>query len=203
MNARCVADPEALLSMRPYQKKLSVSSAGGPAEDQQRDFRSRTQRVEGPRVPRADTSTTKGMMRTSSTQKKLADAARAIANVAPRESAVLVVEDDPDLQWRLARMLTINGNRVVGTSSADGALALLAEWPVDLILIDEGLPGMTGLELAREVRARRPEISVVLMTGEESEATRRAARLAGAITCLAKPFRTEALVEVLRALPVM
>ena len=146
---------------------------------------------------------TKGMMRTTTTQKKLADAARAIANVAPRESAVLVVEDDPDLQWRLARMLTINGNRVVGTSSADGALALLEEWPVDLILIDEGLPGMTGLELAKEVRVRRPEVSVVLMTGEESEATRRAARLAGAITCLAKPFRTEALVEVLRSLPVM
>lgn len=136
------------------------------------------------------------------TQKKLADAARAIAQVAPKESAVLVVEDDPDLQWRLARMLTINGNRVVGTSSADGALALIAEWPVDLVLIDEGLPGMTGLELAKAIRKQRPEISVVLMTGEENEATRRAARLAGALTCLTKPFRTEALVEVLRRLPV-
>ncbi|MBK8170788.1 MAG: response regulator [Sandaracinaceae bacterium] len=140
-------------------------------------------------------------MAKDTSHKKLADAARAIAQVAPRESAVLVVEDDPDLQWRLARMLTINGNRVVGTSSADGALALIAEWSVDLVLIDEGLPGMTGLDLAKAIRKQRPEISVVLMTGDENEATRRAAKLAGAFTCLTKPFRTEALVEVLRALP--
>jgi CheY-like chemotaxis protein len=58
---------------------------------------------------------------------------------------------------------------------------------------------MTGLDLAKAIRKQRPEISVVLMTGDENEATRRAAKLAGAFTCLTKPFRTEALVEVLRA----
>jgi DNA-binding response OmpR family regulator len=101
-------------------------------------------------------------MAKDTSHKKLADAARAIAQVAPRESAVLVVEDDPDLQWRLARMLTINGNRVVGTSSADGALALIAEWSVDLVLIDEGLPGMTGLDLAKAIRKQRPKFPLCL-----------------------------------------
>ena len=41
-----------------------------------------------------------------------------------RDSGVLVVEDDPDTQWRLARMLTVHGARVVGTSSGEAAIAI-------------------------------------------------------------------------------
>ncbi|UJR82559.1 response regulator [Sandaracinus amylolyticus] len=118
----------------------------------------------------------------------------------PRESGVLVVEDDPDTQWRLARMLTVHGARVVGTSSGEAALAVIAQWPADLVLIDQGLPGISGLEVARRIRQEHPGIPVVLMSSEESHDLRLAAKVAGAALMLIKPFRVEVLFELLQRL---
>jgi len=125
-------------------------------------------------------------------------AAKTVASIAPQQSGVLVVESDPDMQWRLARMLTVNGHRVVGTSSGDGALALIEQWPVDLVLVSEHLPGMDGLSLAKILRDRCPSIPVILMTEDDPE-TQLAARLAGAVACLTKPFRIETLRELIDA----
>lgn len=136
-------------------------------------------------------------------QRKLARARRAVATIPPiRVRGVLVVEDDPDLQWRLARMLTVRGNRVVGTSSAEGALELIKQWPVDLVLIDDTLPGMSGVELAQTIARDHPETPVVLMSSEdEGGESAIAARLAGVVATIAKPFRPEALLELLRSFP--
>lgn len=135
-------------------------------------------------------------------RRKLERARRAVATIPPvRLRGVLVVEDDPDLQWRLARMLTVRGNRVVGTSSAEGALEVLRQWPVDLILVDDGLPGMSGVELAARVHELHPEIPFVFMSSEEGADNEIAAKLAGAVATITKPFRPEALVELLRSFP--
>lgn len=135
-------------------------------------------------------------------RRKLLRARRAVATIPPtRVRGVLVVEDDPDLQARLARMLTVRGNRVVGTSSAEGALELLRQWPVDLVLVDDGLPGMSGMELTRVIRDQHPEIPVVLMTTQDSPQARASAKVAGAVAVMAKPFRPEALLDLLRSFP--
>lgn len=137
----------------------------------------------------------------ASQRKKLERARWAVATIPPtRSRGVLIVEDDPDLQWKLARMLTVRGNRVVGTSSAEGALELIRQWPVDLVLIDDGLPGMSGMELARIIQEHHPDTPVVLMTSEESRG-RLAATLAGVVAVVAKPFRLETLVDLLRSFP--
>lgn len=112
---------------------------------------------------------------------------------------VLVVESDPDLQWSLARMLTMLGNRVVGTSSSDGALALLAEWPVDLVLVAEDLPGMDGLELAHHVRETVPKVPVILLAND-GPGVRDAAAAAGVAAYLVKPFRLEQVRDVVLSL---
>jgi DNA-binding response OmpR family regulator len=125
---------------------------------------------------------------------KLADEAPA-----KRLRGVLLVENDPDLQWRLARTLTVGGNRVVGTSSSDGALALMAQWPVDVVLVAEDLPGMDGVELAKHIRRDHPEVPIVLMA-EEGPDVELAARMAGATAWLVKPFRVEELERILAQL---
>lgn len=133
---------------------------------------------------------------------KLERARWAVATIPPiRVRGVLVVEDDPDLQWQLARMLTVRGNRVVGTSSGEAALELLAQWPVDLVLIDDGLPGMSGMELARQVRDLYPETPVVMMASDETNERHLAAKLAGVIAVVTKPFRPDAIIELLRSFP--
>ena len=83
--------------------------------------------------------------------------------VANASRAALVVEADPEVQARLARNLSRRGHRVVGTGSGDGALALISQWDVDLVLISDDLPGRTGIEVARLVHQARPKATVVLM----------------------------------------
>jgi len=131
---------------------------------------------------------------------KVAAAARAAEAAGPLLGGILVIEDDPDLQWHLARMLTVQGHRVVGTSSGDGALALVSQWRVDLILVDEELPGMNGLEVATRLREEHPQIPVVLMTCEATEELHIAARVAGVVETLVKPFRSEAITELVHRL---
>lgn len=126
------------------------------------------------------------------------EAAPVAASTMARESGVLVVEDDPDTQWRLARMLTVHGARVVGTSSGEAALALIEQWPADLVLVDQGLPGISGLEVARRIQQQHPGIPVVLMSTEESTDLRLAAKVAGAVLMLIKPFRVEIVFEMLQ-----
>lgn len=143
-------------------------------------------------------------MRRRDPKKVVDQATQAVAAVSPERQpcGILVVEDDPDLQWRLARTLTVQGNRVVGTSSGDGALALISQWPVDLVLIDEDLPGMTGLEVARRIRQSHPDIPVVLMAVQEDPQVQVAAQLAGVVACLTKPFRLEVLAELIESLQI-
>ena len=126
---------------------------------------------------------------------KLESAAASLAESRPRHRSVLVVESDPDLQWNLARMLTVHGNRVIGTSSGDGALAANEQWTADLALVSSTLPGMSGVEVARRLRATNPELLVILM--EETEPAGATEEPSPAVTArLPKPFR----VETLRAL---
>lgn len=139
------------------------------------------------------------MMESGQQEKKLETAARTIAQSQPRHRSVLLVESDPDLQWNLARMLTVNGNRVVGTSSGEGALAVIEQWDADLALVSSSLPTLSGVEIARQLRAKNPALLVILMDEPTPEPVAREASPAVAAR-LAKPFRFEALRALLEKL---
>jgi len=131
-------------------------------------------------------------METGKHATKLETAARTIAESRPRHRSVLLIESDPDLQWSLARMLTVNGNRVVGTSSGEGALAVIEQWDAELALVSTSLPGLSGVEVAQKLRAKNPDLLVILMDDGAPEPEANAASPAVAAR-LAKPFRFEAL----------
>ncbi|MEO0324973.1 MAG: ATP-binding protein [Myxococcota bacterium] len=99
---------------------------------------------------------------------------------------VLIVEDNRDLAENLAEILT---ELDVQTRIAkDGAEALAAE-PAQLALVDVRLPGdMSGLTLLRELRARSPDVAVVLMTGSADLASAIEAVQEGAFAYVLKPF---------------
>jgi len=118
-----------------------------------------------------------------------------------RARGIVVVEDDPDLQWKVARMLTVRGNRVVGTSSGEAALELIRQWPVDLVLVDDELPGMSGLELAVAIGEEHPDIPVVMMSSEGADLDELGHKLAGVVATIAKPFCPDTLLELLRSFP--
>lgn len=109
---------------------------------------------------------------------------------APLGRGVLVVENDPDLQWAISRALTQLGCRVVGTSSSDGALATLSTWPADVAIIGEDLPGMSGLELVRTVRSTHASLPIVLLAND-GPGVDDVARTTGASKVVVKPVRID------------
>jgi DNA-binding NtrC family response regulator len=98
---------------------------------------------------------------------------------------VLLVEDDDLIRITTTEILSDIGCKVKEARTAQEALTILDEQPVDILLTDVGLPGVSGLQLARDVHARRPDLPVVLATGD-SGVKSEAARL-GAIF-IVKPY---------------
>jgi DNA-binding NtrC family response regulator len=87
-------------------------------------------------------------------------------------------------------MLSDIGCKVKQASTAEEALKILDEQPVEILLTDVGLPGVSGLQLARDVFARQLDLRMVLATGD-SAVKSEAARL-GAIF-IAKPYTPQSL----------
>jgi CheY-like chemotaxis protein len=78
---------------------------------------------------------------------------------------VLLVEDNADLLDMTMIMLTELGYEAVGVASAEEALALLEKQACAVLVTDVTLPSMSGIELARQVRERYPDMSVVVASG--------------------------------------
>ena len=83
-----------------------------------------------------------------------------------RSAVILFVDDDPLIAMSTIEMLEDLGHRVIGASSGQHALDILrSEQPVDLMVTDHMMPGMTGLELVAASRELRPSLPVLLATG--------------------------------------
>jgi PAS domain S-box-containing protein len=91
----------------------------------------------------------------------------ALLQVTPgRPSTILVVDDDPLIAMSTVCMLEDLGHTVIEANSAQRALEILeAGQAVDLMMTDQAMPGMTGVELAEIVRRKRPNMPVLLATG--------------------------------------
>ncbi len=112
-----------------------------------------------------------------------------IAPVALR--SVLIVDDDESVRTALRRAFEQRGWRVATAGDAAAALEAIAAGPIDACLIDWRLPGMDGLALLPELRARDADVSLVMMSGAADVSTTVAAMHAGAETMLVKPLDIE------------
>jgi CheY-like chemotaxis protein len=115
---------------------------------------------------------------------------------------VLVVEDDTDLAASLAVWLVLQGHKARVAPDGPAALRAAGDEPPDVVLLDVGLPGMDGYEVAERVHEDlAPAIPkaplVIAVTGRESEADRRRSREAGIDLHLTKPVDVEQLSRVL------
>lgn len=104
---------------------------------------------------------------------------------ARQPGCILVVDDEPSVRSFIGRFLRSLGHCVVEVDAADAALAILANNPVTLALVDALLPDTNGAAIVRHISARYPETRVVLMSGEERAWE---AIAAGAQGFLSKPF---------------
>jgi response regulator RpfG family c-di-GMP phosphodiesterase len=117
----------------------------------------------------------------------------------PREPTLLLVDDEAHILSALRRALRREGWRLLTAETPQQALRLLEEQPVDLIVSDQKMPGMSGLELLAEAARRRPDTRRVLITGwTESVPPERLAAL-GVRAMIPKPWDDAELKATLRA----
>ncbi len=115
---------------------------------------------------------------------------------------ILVVEDDPRVRRIAVRRLERLGYTVVEAADAASALkAIEREPPFDAMFTDIAMPGgMTGLELARDARARRPGLRVLLTSGFAEPEAIKGGLMAARTAWIGKPYATAELVAKLNAL---
>ena len=111
---------------------------------------------------------------------------------------ILVVDDEADLVMTYERLLQRRGYRVVSANTRGDGLAIVEREPLALVITDLRLPDGDGLELVRAVRSLPVATPAIVVTGFASEASRTAARAAGA-GYLAKPFATSTFVSLVES----
>lgn len=109
---------------------------------------------------------------------------------------ILVVDDDRALRHAVSSLLERNGHTVLRAGDGPAALAHLAREDVRLMLLDMGLPGMTGLDLLSRVRAGERQPLVVVITADDTPQTLLAAIRAQAYRYVTKPVSPVAIVDV-------
>lgn len=115
---------------------------------------------------------------------------------------LLVVDDNQDAADMLVMFLQLVGHRVDNCNASAGALQAIADNSYDAVLLDIGLPGMDGYELARQIRQRKGDATplLVAISGYGQDKDRDAARLAGIDHYMVKPVDTEQLLKLLQGL---
>ncbi len=118
------------------------------------------------------------------------------AEEAAGDGMVLVLDDEPAVRAVAVNFLQDAGYRVYEAADCVTALAMLDTEAIDLALVDYAMPGMSGIELVRQARARRPDLCVVYVSGDTGPLD--AVRLEGEDGVLAKPYSAAALLGIVR-----
>src|SRR3954452_20835950 len=107
-----------------------------------------------------------------------------------RALRILIVDDDRDAVVTLAALLQEDGHEVIEACSGSGVLSLVRSREPDAVLLDIGMPGATGFEVARVLRLRlgRSWPALIAITAWTQAAAREMGRLAGFNHYLTKPY---------------
>lgn len=118
---------------------------------------------------------------------------------------ILVVDDDDPIRESIRLALDIIGFEVVTAENGERALEAFARMPIDGAMVDLMMPGMNGLETIRALRARAPDLPIVVVSGSLMQAGSgvpdllRVATAIQGVTSLSKPFKLSDLLSVARA----
>jgi DNA-binding response OmpR family regulator len=116
-----------------------------------------------------------------------------------RGERILVIDDEPDIRRTMSELLRGNGYEVLSAAEGGTALSAYDDFSPQVVLLDLGLPGLSGIEVARRLRSRSPALPIVFVSGHADRELLWTA-VPGA-RLLRKPFQSEELyAEVRRCL---
>ncbi len=113
-------------------------------------------------------------------------------------ATVLVVDDEVNQGRALALGLKLEGFEVVTALDAEAALAMLAEAPADIAIVDLMLPGINGIELSRRLTRLYPKMRVVLTSAYHLSERQLLRADCGVVGFVPKPYRLDELADFLR-----
>ncbi len=113
---------------------------------------------------------------------------------------VLIIEDEQALQADIRQRLEAEGYMVDSSGDGNEGFFLAGEYPIDAAIIDIGLPGMSGIDIIRQLRANGSTLPVLILTARSRWQEKVEGLEAGADDYLVKPFQMEELLARIKAL---
>lgn len=115
------------------------------------------------------------------------------------EGHILIVDDDAEIRRLAGKFLREHGHKVTAAQDAREMREIMATGPVDLVILDVMLPGVSGLDLCRDIR-RTSNVPIIMLTARGSDVDRIVGLELGADDYLAKPFNPRELLARIQAL---
>jgi DNA-binding NtrC family response regulator len=109
------------------------------------------------------------------------------------ETTVLLVDDEVDFRELLEKRLRMRHLALLTAGSGEEAIAIVADQPVDVVLLDVRMPGMGGTAALREIKRLKPEVEVIMLTGHASVEVALEGMELGAFDYLLKPVAIDEL----------
>ena len=112
---------------------------------------------------------------------------------------ILVIEDDVSILRGLKDNLRFEGYEVLTAADGQEGIALALERSPDLVLLDIMLPGISGYDICRKVKEKKPDLPIIMLTARSKEVDKIAGLDLGADDYVTKPFSTPELLARIRA----
>ena len=103
---------------------------------------------------------------------------------------ILIVDDEETLTWSMSKSLSKDKDKfeVIIANSGEDALKVLEKEPINLVISDIRMPGISGLDLLNRIRKNYPDIKVIIMTAYGSPDVQKEANIRGSLYYIEKPF---------------
>ena len=111
---------------------------------------------------------------------------------------ILLVDDEEDFASTLAERLVLRGFQAEVANTGLDALRRVGEQDFSVLILDVKMPGIDGLEVMVEVKRKRPDLPIILLTGHGAVANTKAGTKEGAFDYLMKPIDIDELIEAIR-----
>jgi len=108
---------------------------------------------------------------------------------------ILLVDDEEEFVTTLAERLELRGLQARAATNGEDALQMIETDPPRVVILDVMMPGLGGLEVLKRIKARHPQISVILLTGRGSTKEGIEGMQLGAFDYLMKPINIEELIK--------
>ncbi len=111
---------------------------------------------------------------------------------------VLIVDDEEDFVGIMAERMRVRGIEVATTTSAEDALKMVEKESYDVVIMDFMMPAMNGFKALKLIKAKKPEVKIILLSGNVPHDLSTAAIESGALDVIEKPPDIDALVQKIR-----